>query len=53
MSSESRYPRTEQMSEAEKDDLLERLADEVEDEDPVLSRAFELASQVSLSEGSN
>lgn len=43
----------EEMSEEEKDDLLARLADDVEDEDPVLSQAFALASQVDSSEGSN
>lgn len=41
--------RVEEMSESEKDDLLERLAEEYED-DEVLSGVFEMAAQVSSSE---
>jgi len=54
MSTKSAPSDPEEMSEEEKDDLLARLAEDVEDEDPVLSKAFALASQVSTeSEGSN
>ena len=41
---------TEEMSEDEKDALLERLAEKVADDDPELSAALELASQVSSEE---
>lgn len=43
---------TDDVSEAEKDALLERLADEFEDTDPFVSEAFRLASQVDMEENS-
>ncbi|WP_154018389.1 hypothetical protein [Halolamina rubra] len=40
----------ERKSESEKDELLERLAERVADDDPELSAALELASQASPEE---
>lgn len=50
MSTKPALTDTEDMSETEKDDLLERLAAKFADEDPELSAALELASQASPEE---
>jgi hypothetical protein len=50
MSTRSPPTDTDEMSEEEKDDLLERLAEKVADDDPELSAALELASQASSEE---